>query len=206
MTNTDTSLVARYADQFTPELRPFFPPLTFLETEDHRRLIHDLRDQAEAWLRMQGIDQFTASAASKSAHAHDDIDRLFDAGQFAGLSENGDIKAVVAITDPDPDFWTPSEVAEPQGYLSRLLVAEHGRFYGQRLLFAVQAAEIRLGSRWLRLDCWRTNAKLHAYYLARGFVRVRTAVVPGRMSGELFQYDLHRRSDVSSLDHDARKI
>jgi hypothetical protein len=63
-------------------------------------------------------------------------------------------------------------------------VAEHRRF---RVLSAVESAE--RGSKRLGLDCWRTNSKLHDYYLRRGFKRVRTEVVPGRMSGEPFQFD-----------------
>ncbi|GAA1566710.1 hypothetical protein GCM10009789_20270 [Kribbella sancticallisti] len=182
----------RYADQ---EKR-WFPPLTFLETEQQRRLVHQLRDQAEQWVASKGLDQYEHGPHSKSEYAHADIDRLFDAGQFVGRCVDNRIVAVVAITEPDPDFWTPAEMAEPQGYLTRFLVAEHGKFHGQALLSAVETAEIRRGSKWLRLDVWRTNTKLHDYYLRQGFERVRTAVVPGRMSGELFQMDLHRPGRV----------
>lgn len=213
MTKTMLSLTERYADQLTPENRQHFPPMFFLETEEHRATVHQLRDEAETWLAAQGIDQFTASPASKSALAHDDIDRLFDAGQFLAVPRSaangggipGTIGAVAAVTEPDPDFWTTEEMAEPQAYLSRFLVAEHGKNTGLHLLFALQAAESRRGSRWIRLDCWRTNRKLHEYYLRNGFDRVRTEVVPGRMSGELFQLDLRKRG-TSPNDHDWARI
>jgi hypothetical protein len=206
VTQTPLSAAERYSEWLD---KPYCT-LFVLESEEHRELVHRLRDEAEAWLAKLGIDQFTASPASKSAYAHQDIDRLFDAGQFVGIHESEygtgrklpGIGAVVAITEPDPDFWTPEEIAEPQGYLSRFLVSEHGRHYGTNLLFAVERLERYYGSDWLRLDCWRTNKKLHEYYLRQGFDRIRTEVVPGRMSGELFQFDLNRPATTFHLEHD----
>lgn len=188
MSTTGISAADRYADQ---DKRWFPSQLAFLDREEHRDLIHRLRNEAEEWVASKGLDQYSAGPNSKSEFAHADIDRLFDAGQFVGLVMDDKIAAVVAITESDKDFWTPEEMAEPQGYLTRFLVAEHGRHYGLHLLSAVHTAEVRRGSRWLRLDVWRTNTRLHEYYLKQGFERVRTEVVPGRMSGELFQKDLH---------------
>lgn len=186
MSQVLASAVERYADQD----KRWFPPLVFLASEAERELVHQLRDDAAAWLAGRGIDQYTTGPHSRSDRAHDDIDRLFDAGQFVGVSDDGRITAVIAITEPDPDFWSPEEMAEPQAYLTRFHVAEHGKFHGFKLLAALKAAEVRHGSKWLRLDCWRTNTRLHEYYRRQGFKRVRTEVVPGRASGELFQYDL----------------
>jgi hypothetical protein len=45
----------------------------------------------------------------------------------------------------------------------------------------------------IRLNCWSTNTRLHAYYIAHGFKHVRTADVPGRMSGALFQREVDQR-------------
>src|SRR6266540_723370 len=103
------SLEERYADQD----KRWFPPLTFLRDEKHRELIHRLRDDAEEWVASKGLDQFTAGPHSKSEFAHDDIDRLFDAGQFVGRVYEGRVVAVVAITEPDPDLWTRDEMTEP---------------------------------------------------------------------------------------------
>jgi hypothetical protein len=209
VTFPSTSVADRYANQDPESLRP----LVVLTSENQRELIHQLRDQAEAWLASRGIDQYTASPQSKSAFAHADIDRLFEAGQFVGIQKpdergavnpDSPIAAVLAITEPDPDFWTPEEMAEPQAYISRFLVAEHGGFHGKNLLFAVQKAEVRHGSRWLRLDCWRTNKKLHQYYLDHGFQRVRTQTVEGRMSGELFEFDLQKRATAIELEERAK--
>lgn len=156
-----------------------------LHSTEHRDLVHTLRSNAERWLEGKGLDQY--QRGPRSAAAHEDIDRLFDRGEFVGLELDGRIAAVVAITDPDPDFWTPEEMTEPQGYISRFLVAEHGTGAGAKLLDTVATREADRGARWLRLDCWRSNTGLHDYYLRHGFEHVRTMEVPGRNSGALFQ-------------------
>lgn len=198
--NSLISAKERYADQ-DPK---WFPPLEALYSDEHRRLIHNWRAEAERWLSNKGISQYTAGPHSKSATSHERIDRLFDAGQFVGQTKDGHLTAVVAITEPDPDFWTPAEVSEPQGYLTHFHVGEHGHFHGTQLLFAVMTAETRRGSHWLRLDCWRGNTKLHEYYLRHHFERVRSVIVPGRSSGELFQYDLTQPGMAAELDSPRR--
>lgn len=157
----------------------------------HRALVHRLRDQAESWLRDKGIDQYSVGPRAKLAHAN--IDEMFDRGEFVGWFPDGPDEppaAVVALTHPDPDFWTPDEISEPQGYISRFLVDQHGHGYGEALLEAVAEHQARAGNKYLRLDCWKTNTRLHAYYLAHGFHHVRTVDVPGRMSGALFERPL----------------
>lgn len=43
------------------------------------------------------------------------------------------------------------------------------------------------GAEWVRLDAWRTNTALHAYYLRHGFEHLRTVERAHRNSGALFQ-------------------
>lgn len=43
------------------------------------------------------------------------------------------------------------------------------------------------GARWGRLDAWRTNTDLHAYYQQRGWDYLRTVELAGRKSGAQFQ-------------------
>lgn len=159
--------------------------LVHLRTEAERRWVHHLRDQAEEWLRSKGIDQYQVSERAKLAHG--DIDKRFDRGEFVGWMVDGDIKAVVALTSHDPDFWTAEEMDDPVVYISRFLVAEHGRGWGAQLLAAIIEREAQRGARYVRLDCWKTNTQLHEHYKRQGFTHLRTEEVPGRMSGALFQ-------------------
>jgi hypothetical protein len=173
--------------------------LILLHTEEHRQLIHDFRSHAEAWLHSRGVDQFQPDSPTQASLAHHIINRLFDRGHFVGLKLNGRIVAVGALTDPDPDFWTPEEIAQPQVYVGRFLVAEHGKGYGEQLLARVAADAAQQGIPVMRLDCWRTSTGLHDYYRRLGFRHLRTVPVLGRGSGTLFELDLARPNPLTDL-------
>jgi len=105
------------------------------------------------------------------------------------------------LTEPD-DLWNDAERSEPQTYIGRLLVAsgEHGHGYGAAVVEAVASAAREHGDKWLRLNCWSTNTRLHDYYRALDFQHVRTVDVPGRMSGALFERDLDNPRRNQFLD------
>lgn len=168
----------------------------------HRDLVHRIRDHAEEWLADKDTDQYRSGLDPTSVRQN--LDRQIDAGQFYGWQDGGGhIVAVAALTEPDPDFWTPQERAEPQTYIGRLYVAEgaHGKGHGAAMLDAIVDYARERGHRWVRLNCWTTNARLHAYYQAQGFEHVRTSDVPGRMSGALFQ---RRTRDAKNGEFDAK--
>lgn len=163
--------------------------LVKLHTEEHRKLVHRLRDESEQWLAARGIDQYRVGP--RAAAAHDAIDAAFDRGEFYGWQVEGHrIVAVAALTEPDRDFWTAEEVAQPAVYLGRFMTAAHGQGYGAALLEALAEHARRTGHDRMRLDCWRTNTPLHAYYQRHGFFHVRTCRVPERRSGALFERPL----------------
>lgn len=169
-------------------------PLIELTTAAHRQLVHQLRTEAETWLAGKGLDQYQpATPGAASYRAHQDITAAFDRGDFLGLQLAGDLVAVGTLTTTaDPAFWSPAELADPHGYVGRLMVIEHGRGYGAAMLAAIVTRETRRGARWLRLDCWRSNDQLHAYYRRQGFTQLDTRTAPGRMSGARFQRDLRQ--------------
>ncbi len=156
--------------------------------ESHRKLVHQVRDDAGKWLSTKGTDQYRGGLDMDQVHANIDAD--FDRFPFVGWEIGGRVVAMMAIIDPEADFWTPEERAESQTYISRFFVVEHGKDYGSALLEAVVDRARVEGKRWVRLNCWSTNTKLHEYYIDHGFEHVRTCDVPGRMSGALFQRKL----------------
>lgn len=153
--------------------------------ESHRKLVHQVRDDAGEWLATKGTDQYRGGLDMAKVHAN--IDHDFDAYPFVGWMVDGEVVAMMALIEPEADFWTADELAEPQTYISRFFVVEHGKGYGSALLTAIVNLAREEGKRWVRLNCWSTNTKLHSYYVQHGFEHVRTCHVQGRMSGALFQ-------------------
>lgn len=89
----------------------------------------------------------------------------------------------------DPDFWTPSELATPALYLSKLATdpAIKGRGLGALLIDWANAYAHSWGVSVVRWDVWRTNQDLQDYYDRLGSRHVRTLDVPGRWSGALYE-------------------
>lgn len=160
---------------------------TYLRTCDDadRALLHDLRRQSEEWLAAKGLEQYQGEW-SERAHRH--IDTLLDDQRFVALCDgNDEVMAVGALIGPDMDFWTEEDDLHAAWYIGRLMVAQHGVEAGGRLLDAVCLAAALDGRQYLRLDCWRSNTRLHAYYETRGFIKVRIVELRHRQSGALFQ-------------------
>jgi ribosomal protein S18 acetylase RimI-like enzyme len=101
----------------------------------------------------------------------------------------GPIATVTLRDEADPDFWLPRDQPSAGLYLSHLAVdrAFAGLGVGAGVLDQAERVASRRGKRWLRLDAWKTNPRLHGYYRRQGFQPVRTAEAPGRGSGALFQ-------------------
>ena len=145
-----------------------------------------LRLEAETWLRAAGTDQWSATERGIG-----DIEKHVTAGRtWVVLPDGpGPIPATITLNGPDADFWTEDDDPGSGLYVYKLIAARarKGAQLGDALLdFAGEQAEAQ-GKPWVRLDCWRTNTALHAYYLARHFQHLRTVEVPGRGSGALFQ-------------------
>ncbi len=121
----------------------------------------------------------------------------FGAGRIGPLIARGEVllareEDVPVVTgavsaDGDPDFWSPCELAEPASYVSKVARADGFPGAGEWLLRWITDAAAERGDTWVRLDAWRTNPRLHAYYAARRWYHLRTEDVPGRNSGALFQ-------------------
>ena len=97
--------------------------------------------------------------------------------------------ARVAAAADAPQLWTPAERTELALYVSKLAIdrAYAGNDLGEMTLRRSQTTPPGSAAQWVRLDAWRSNPGLHAYYLARGWEHVRTGDLPGRNSTALFQ-------------------
>jgi GNAT superfamily N-acetyltransferase len=144
-----------------------------------------LRERVE-WLRDRGSDQWsswTTWQATKIQPALDDghVWLLLDGDEFIGT--------ITVEFRGDGDFWSPQECAEPAAYLSKLAIRlDHaGNELGALLTDWARDYAYRRGCKVVRLDAWKTNAQLQAYYADRGWKHLRTVDAPGRRSGSLFE-------------------
>lgn len=156
-----------------------------------------LRRYAENWLHNAGIDQWTDHARGVT---------VIKAGIAAGttyvvLDDQAVIVASLTLDGPDPDFWTAADAPETALYLYKFMIGPkaRGAGLGDSLLDWACAQAQHRGKVWLRLDCWRTNIRLQAYYARRGFTLLRTMQVAGRNSGALMQRPAELRTATGQI-------
>jgi GNAT superfamily N-acetyltransferase len=144
-----------------------------------------LRTYAEAWLAAAGIEQWTD---------HDRGVRSITAGVETGTTyiaqdADGTVVASLSLNGPDLDFWTDSDDLNAGLHLYKFMLgpSARGTGLGAELLDWASEKARDQGKHWLRLDCWRTNHRLQAYYARYGFDLVRIVEVAGRDSGALMQ-------------------
>ena len=152
---------------------------------DERDTVADLWNGAAAWLRERDQDQW------QYAVRLDNIEAAIAAGT-CWLIEHHPRHAVATVTldtFADPRLWLPEDQPQTGRYVHRLVRHRQARIphLGSAILdwASVRAAED--GARWLRLDAWTTNTRLHKYYLEHDFQLVRTVHAHDVNSGALFE-------------------
>lgn len=162
--------------------------ITKAELADVPRLVR-FRTDAAAWLAPLGTDQWSAPFPEEHIAASVLAGEVF----LFRESESGEAAATVTldhVIDPELwDLWSPEERVEPALYVHKLAVDRRyaGNDLGGRILDWAGDRAARQGVRWLRLDAWTTNTRLHRYYLRHGFQHVRTTANPDEVSGWLAQ-------------------
>ncbi|WBO64468.1 GNAT family N-acetyltransferase [Streptomyces camelliae] len=147
-----------------------------------------LRTEAEGWLRAKGTDQWsdpeTGDRAISKWRASIDEGRA-----WVVVGEHDEVLATVSRGPVDRDFWTDADRPETALYLYKLIVARKasGRQLGTRVIDWMSRLAALEGRNWVRIDTWRTNTGLHAYYEGLGFRHVRTEAPAHRLSGWLAQ-------------------
>lgn len=147
-----------------------------------------LRTEAEAWLGTKGTDQWsdpeTGGKAITKWRASIDEGRA-----WVVVSGDGEVSATVSRGPVDRDFWTDDDRPESALYLYKLIVSRNagGRQLGARLVDWASKLAALEGRDWVRIDTWRSNVGLHAYYERLGFMHVRTESPSYRRSGWLAQ-------------------
>ena len=143
--------------------------------------------EAQRWLAERGSDQWAVNTPertrAKLTHSirHDEC--------YVAELDGEPIGMMTLDEFADPEFWRPEDQPDDALYLHRMVVdrSAAGNNIGGKLLDWAESVASTKGKRWLRLDAWRTNAPLHAYYKGQGFDPVRVVNLSHRGSGALFQ-------------------
>ncbi len=142
-----------------------------------------LREDAERWLRSEGIRQWTSDYAD---YARSALQRaITDAAAWVVVDAEERVVATASLsTTADPDFWGWLGADEQRDalYVGKMIVGlrVRGVGLGDAILNWASTRALDEGRHWLRLDVRRDNTALQGYYLDRGFTHVRVWHEPSR--------------------------
>ena len=143
-----------------------------------------LLNETSAWLKSRGLNQWG------NGFGPERIGPMVNRREVY-IVHDGDtpIATAAASMEGDTDFWTPAELDDNAIYLSKVTVARDrtGEGLGEMLFRWLVDRAARDGIDLVRLDAWRTNGDLHAYYEQTGWTYLRTVEREHRRSGALFQ-------------------
>ncbi|MFG2210521.1 GNAT family N-acetyltransferase [Streptomyces sp. NPDC048638] len=135
------------------------------------------RTDAARWLQAHGSDQWS------TPYPPELLLESVTAGEvylFLPTPRAAPVATVTLDRKAEPVLWTEEERREPALYVHKLTLAQPGSGggLGARILNWCGDQAARGGARWLRLDAWTTNTRLHAYYENLGFTHLRTVHDP----------------------------
>lgn len=150
-------------------------------------ILVQMYEVTQRWLAGKGSDQWATNTTEKTRSK---LARSITRGECYMAEHDGRAVGMITVDDyADPEFWTPDDKPSRALYVHRMVVDRSmaGQNVGRRLLDWAQDLAAARGKQWLRLDAWRTNMPLHAYYRQQGFTGIRVVSLSHRGSGALFQ-------------------
>jgi ribosomal protein S18 acetylase RimI-like enzyme len=147
-----------------------------------------LRHESADWLATLGTDQWQQPWPTPEDERKR-LNKSFEQKTTWIVKDRSKAVATFAIdTFSDPHLWEPEEQAERALYIHRFIVdhSYSGVGLGARLVDLIDAWAAHDDYRWLRVDVWTTNTRLHKYYERIRFSHVRT-IESDYPSGALFQ-------------------
>lgn len=163
-------------------------------TPANLKAILGLIEQARGWLALKDTDQWESPWPDEKAR-DDRVLRGLQGGK-TWIVWDGDIPAATVTLTPRKNtaVWsTPGctcDLAERAVFVHRLITARKyaGLELGAELIdWAGLRGQRLYGAKWIRIDVWSTNKRLHDYYIKRGFEPCGFCVDPSYPSGALFQ-------------------
>ncbi|GGP35946.1 GNAT family N-acetyltransferase [Saccharothrix coeruleofusca] len=167
--------------------------MSMARAEDFDTVMRLLKQRID-WLRELGSDQWN-TGRSFDTRVRNSISR-----QETWLLNDGDepIATLTLTSEGDPDFWTPSELADRALYLGKMATSRSRSGSGLGKLAITWASDFaaKRGFEYVRWDVWRTNKRLQDYYRSVGARYIRTEDVADRWSGALFEVDARMHPEL----------
>lgn len=163
-------------------------------TAENMKVVLGLIEEAQGWLWTKDTDQWEKPWPDETAR---------DARVLKGLQGgktwivwDGDVPAatVTIATRKNAAVWAKPgctcDLAERAVFVHRLITARKhaGLGLGAELIdWAGLRGQRLYGARWIRIDVWTTNQRLHDYYMKQGFEPCGFCADRDYPSGALFQ-------------------
>lgn len=171
-------------------------------TPDNMDSIVRLIEDRAHWLRTQQTDQWAQPWPSRAERDKRILEHIH--AEKTWIMKHASMIVATITADPEADpHWPEPERLNPAVYIHRLVVSLPfaGVELGAQLLdWAGRLATGEYGARWLRVNAWTTNDRLHAYYSRQGFEHFGQAVDnghdPGYPSAALFQRPANLRTST----------
>lgn len=148
-------------------------------TVEDRPVILGLIEEAKAWLKTKGTDQWSTDWPDKDGRRRSDRVEISLKEEttwlvwFVSENEKTAVATVTIEKNATPGVWPDSEVSgEPAAYLSRLVTAREFAALGigaALLDWACAYAAREFEAKVIRIDVWTDNYALHEYYKDQGF-------------------------------------
>lgn len=124
-----------------------------------------VHEEAAAWLQARGIDQWRPGEYTLATLQRE----LAEGHELYVARRDGVIAGGYTLQWDDLENWEGQPPVA--GYLHALCVrrADAGRGLGALMLDYAGQRVVGYGRPWLRLDCWKSNSVLRAYYERLGF-------------------------------------
>ena len=151
--------------------------------------VHNLLTEASRWLEKKDTDQWAKPWPDANGR-RERIEKAIGAGR-TWIAWDGTGPAATLTTSPnDHKIWPEKDRHEPAVYVRRIVVSRRYKglgLGGQLLDWAGLRASRDYSARWVRVDVWTTNTRLHAYYRDQGFTFCDYSPIRNYPSAALFQ-------------------
>lgn len=171
-------------------------PLTLRQAApDELDVILELLSDSIRWLQGMGIDQWASPWPDETARNERIAQDLAD-GKTWLILDGTKVAGTITIDPVNNGIWPAHKCREKAVYVRKVIIRRHyaGLGLGARLFdWAADVAGRVHQARWIRIDVWTTNGRLHAYYRRLGFRFRYLADDPSYPSRALFERSTDRR-------------